>query len=287
MQSSSFDLVQTTAVLKNRWRTILLFVVAAAIISTITVFLVPRYFRSTATVVSANPALADKARLFNSNVQILYSYFGTGDDLDRIYGIADMGGTYAKLVDEFSLIDYYQLKNDSVSILKSKAAKCLRKDIHLEKTEQNQLQIIAWTKNKQLSADLVNRMVAIIQETEMDVWQKNYRHSQDELNSSIASLEKEYQSLSDSVSTMRSGKQQLAVAQMQTIAEQIRQYRKTADEFRLASQTPPAALYVMEAASPAAYAERPDKPIIILTSCLVAFIFSSLLVLVNDRKTMA
>ncbi len=271
MQTSSFNLVQTTAVLQKRWRTILLFVVIAAIAATVTVFVVPPYYRSTATVVSANPALADKARLFNSNIQTLYSYFGSGDDLDRIYGIADMESTYRKLVDEFSLINYYQLKGDSLSLLKSKAVKYLQKDIHLEKTERNQLQIIAWTKDKQLSANLVNRLVAIMQETEMDVWKINYQNSQDKLNSSISLMEKEYQQLSDSLSTLHAGKQQLAVAQMQTITEQIRQYRKTADE----------------TAIPAAYAERPDKIVIILSSCLVAFVFSSLLVLVNNRKPMA
>jgi hypothetical protein len=74
---------------------------------------------------------------------------------------------------------------------------------------------------------------------------------------------------------------------MQTIAEQIRQYRKTADEFRIAAQTPPVALYVMETAIPAAYAERPEKLVIIFSSCLVAFIFSILLVLVNNRKSIA
>ncbi|MES2372161.1 MAG: Wzz/FepE/Etk N-terminal domain-containing protein [Bacteroidota bacterium] len=287
MQTSSFNLVQTTAVLQKRWRTILLFVVIAAVAATVTVFVMPRYYRSTSTVVPANPALADKARLFNNNIQSLYSYFGTGDDLDRIYGIADMRSTYVKLVDEFSLVNYYQLKDDSLTILKSKAAKCLQKDIHLEKTEQNQLQVIAWTKDKQLSANLVNRMVAIIQETEMDIWKTNYQNAQDKLNNSIALKEKEYQLLSDSLSTLRSGKQQLAIAQMQTIAEQISQYRKTAGEFTIASQTPPVALYVMEAAMPSASAERPDKLMIILGSCLVAFVFSSLLVLVNDRKSMA
>lgn len=287
MQTSSFNLVQTTAVLQKRWMTILLFVVIAAVAATVTVFVMPRYYRSASTVVSANPALADKARLFNSNIQSLYSYFGSGDDLDRIYGIADMRSTYLKLVDEFSLVNYYELKNDSLSVLKSKAANCLQKDLHLEKTEQNQLQIIAWTKDKQLSANLVNRMVAIIQETEMDIWKTNYQNAQDKLNSSITLKEKEYQLLSDSLSTLHSGKQQLAVAQMQTIAEQISQYRKTAGEFTIASQTPPVALYVMETAIPAASAERPDKMMIILSSCLVAFVFSSLLVLVNDRKSMA
>ncbi len=166
MQTSSFNLVQVTDTLQRKWKTILLFVLACAIVATITVFVVPQYFRSSATVVSANPALADKGRFFNNNIQALYSYFGSGDDLDRIYGVGDMDTSYKKLVDEFSLVNYYQLSGDSLPLLRRKAVMLLKNDLSFQKTEQNQLKIIAWTKNKQLAADLVNRLVAIIQETE-------------------------------------------------------------------------------------------------------------------------
>jgi hypothetical protein len=100
-------------------------------------------------------------------------------------------------------------------------------------------------------------------------------------------MEKEYQNLSDSVSKISGSKHDLGIANMQTLLEQIKQYRKTADEFSLASATHPAAFYVMETAIPAAKAERPDKLGIILASLIVGFIFSSILVLVSDRKNIA
>ena len=287
MQTDSFNLVQTTAVLQKRWKTLLLFVLVSGIAATITVCIVPPYFRAAATVVPANPALADKGRLFNANIQMLYSYFGTGDDLDRIYGIADMRSTYTKLVDEFSLVDYYQLKGNDPAILKTKAAKCLQKNIDLKKTEQNQLQIIAWMKDSRLAANIVNRMVAIIETTAADVWQKNYRQSISGFEQSIAVKEKAYQALVDSMPPLRMGTQAVAAVRMGTLSEEIRQYRKTAEEFKMAAETAPPVLYVLEPALPAAFAERPDKLVIILSACLAAFIFSSLLVLVNDRKSMA
>jgi LPS O-antigen subunit length determinant protein (WzzB/FepE family) len=282
MQTSSFNLVQTTRTLQKKWKTIFLFVIVCAVVATITVFLVPPYFKSTAIVVSANPVLADKARIFNNNIQNLYSYFGSGDDLDRINGIGDMDTSYKKLVDEFALVDYYGLQNDSLPKLKRKAVKLLRNDLSFQKTEQNQLKIIAWTKDKQLSANLVNRMVEIIEETATAVWQKNYKQSIEKLDASLYSMEQEYRALHDS-----SGKDALALMKMQTLSEQINQYRKTADEFKLASQTTPAVLYVMETGSPAAKAERPDKPAVILAACLIGFLFSCLLVLVNNRNSIA
>lgn len=283
MQTSSFNLVQTTEILQRKWKTILLFVLTCAIAATITVFVVPQYFRSSATVVSANPALADKARFFNNNIQSLYSYFGSGDDLDRIYGVGDMDTSYKKLVDEFSLVNYYQLSGDSLPVLRRKAVMLLKSDLSFQKTEQNQLKIIAWTKNKQLSADLVNRMVAIIQETEAGVWQKNYEQSIEKINNSITAMELEYRSSADSTH----GNDGLFVTKKQSLVEQINQYRKMVNEYKLAAQTPPAVLYVMESAVPAAKAERPDKPAIILAACLIGFIFSCLLVLLNNRNSVA
>lgn len=287
MQNSSFNLVQTIAVLKKQWKIILLFVVGSVTAATLSVFSVPKQFTSTATIISANPVLADKARLFNTNIQGLYSYFGSGDDLDRIFGIADMDTTYKKLVDEFSLVSYYQLDNDSLPVLIRKAVLLLRKDLSVQKTEQAQIKMIAWTKDKVLSAAIVNRMVAIIQETEATIWQNNYEQAHSKLKNSIEQMEMKYKLLSDSNATSVGGKHELAVSNMQTLLEQIKQYRKTADEFTLATQTPPAVLYVMEPGVPAAKAERPDKLLIIFIAFIAGIFVSSVWVLINDRKNTA
>ncbi len=284
---NSLNLVTLIAALQKQWKIIIGFVIVSGIVTSVTVFLVPQYYRSSATIVSANPMLADKARLFNTQIQSLYSYFGNGDDLDRIYGIADLDTTYKALVDEFSLVSYYQLVDDSLPILKRKALLQLRKDLLLQKTEQGQLKIIAWTKDKQLSSKLVNRMVAILQETESGIWQKNYSRSITAILSAITSMQNEYTALADRLGTANVVQHELIVAQMQTLLEQIKQYKKTNDEFKLALANSPNALYVMESATPASKAERPDKPAVILISLLIAFVFSCFLVLVNDRKNIA
>jgi len=284
MQNDPFNLVSATAVFKKHGRFISFFTLGAVLVTTIILFPMPQYFRSTATVISANPVLADKARLFNTNIQSLYSYFGSGDDLDRIYGIADMDTTYKKLVDEFSLTDYYKLDGDSLPLLRRKAVLRLREDLTVRKTEKGQLQVIAWTKEKQLSADLVNRMVAILQQREADIWENNYQHALAQILSSTATMETEYKQLSDSLSTGNTASHELVAANRQSLLEQIRQYRKTADEYRLAIQTNPPVLYVMESAVPAAKAERPDKIAIILAAFIISLVFSSLLVLINNRN---
>ncbi len=286
MQSTSFQLEQAIQAIQRKWRTILLFTLLCGLVATLTVFLVPRYYRSTSLVVSANTVLADKARLFNNQIQNLYNYYGSGDDLDRIYGIADMDTTYLQLVDAFSLTDYYRLDDDSLPVLRRKAAKLLREDLTIRKTEQGQLAFTAWTKNKLLSAQMVNRMVTLTREAEEKIWLANYHRSETEITASLNTLENEYQRITDSLPIASPGKNALLTIRLQTMADQIRQYKKMADEFRLAAATVPAVLYVMETATPAVIAERPDKPAIILTALLTGFVFSILWVLIAGRKKM-
>ncbi|MBV9987669.1 MAG: hypothetical protein JO301_08315 [Chitinophagaceae bacterium] len=281
---NSFNLVQAGAVIQQRWKTIAAITVITALVAAITVFLVPRYFRSTATVVSANPLLADKARLFNNNIQGLYSYFGSGDDLDRITGIADMDTTYKKLVDEFGLIDYYRLSGDSISLLRRKAVLKLRKDLSFQRTDQGQLKIVVWTKQQQLSANIVNRMVSLITETETAIWQNSYSQSLSQLDATIADMQQQYRQLADSMPSMNGAAHELAAVRQQTLLEQLKQYQKAADEFRLAAQTRPAALYVLEPATPAAKAERPAKLEIILAAAAAGFVFACFLLLLNNRN---
>jgi len=119
----------------------------------ISLFFMPKYYRSTAILVPANPVLADKAHFLNPNIQGLYSYFGNGDDLDRIVGIASMDTVYKQLVDELDLVHYYRLQANEPSeakqsmpenqspknlgkdpkLLRRKALKYLKEDLHLEK----------------------------------------------------------------------------------------------------------------------------------------------------------
>lgn len=284
MPTSSFNLIQAVAVLQKKWRTIAAFVSATIIVATVTVFVVPRYFHSAATIVPANTVLADRARLFNANIQNLYSYYGSGDDLDRIYGIANMDTVYKKLADEFSLVTYYKLDEESLPMRTRRAVLKLRKDLTLQKTEQGQMMISAWTRDRELSARLANRMVSIIEEIAGNVWANNYRQSLEKLTVSVSSMEGQYRQLADSLPVKTGATRMLSETKMQLLLEQIRQYQKAADEFRLAADAHPPVLYVMETATPAAKAERPDKTNIILTAMLAGFLFSCLLVLVNDSN---
>jgi hypothetical protein len=284
MTTSGLNMPHTIQVLQKHTRFILLFTLFAMLVAFVTVLLVPKYFRSGARIIAANPQLTDKSRLFNENIQGLYSYFGSGDDLDRIIGVADMDTTYFQLVDQFNLIDYYRLDNDSLPLLRRKAVLKLKKDISFQRTEQGQMRVQCWTKDKKLSADIVNAMIAIVQQKLASIWLSNYQTATDQLNASIIHHEQQYASLNDSISKASHAQQILLQKHMETLLEELSQYRKTAASFQLMGETVPPALYILEPAVPSAKAERPDKLNTVLISGLAGFLFSILFLLLKDRR---
>lgn len=277
-------MAETASILQNKWRSILLFTILTAAVATATVFLMPKQYRSAAKLISANPQLADKSRLFNENIQSLYSYFGSGDDLDRIMGIALLDTSLKQLVKNFNLTNYYKLSNDTEALLQRKAVLKLRDDLLVQRTEEGQLNISCWTKDPVLSAGIVNALVKIIENKLEDIWQSNYSATKEQLNLSITQTEASYKQLFDSLSKAPAPQTSLIQKHMETLLDQLTQYRKTAATVQLIGATAPVALYVLEPAVPAAKAERPDKPAIILAAAIAGFLFSLLLALLSNRK---
>jgi len=87
---SSFNLTDIVSVIINKWKTILVIVFLALIVSAITLFITPKTYQAEVTAVIQNPLLADKAKVFNSNIQGLYSITGDNDDLDAVYSLSKL-----------------------------------------------------------------------------------------------------------------------------------------------------------------------------------------------------
>ena len=67
-------------------------------------FLKPQLYLSVATAVPASSFLSDKSKIFNDNIQELYSTLGTPDDLDMIVGTSTLDTVYLTVTDEFNLL---------------------------------------------------------------------------------------------------------------------------------------------------------------------------------------
>ncbi len=276
--TSLFNLHDTAAVVRNRWKPIAFFVaIVLALTTLILFFILPKKYKAEVVAVATNPSLADKARMFNTNIQLLYSNFGTSEDLDRLYGVARLDTIYKTLVDEFDLTTYYQVKGDS-SLKQKNAVHDLKEDVTVQKTELNQLRIMVWNKGNRLAADMANRMMQIIENLLAEVWRSDYKRSIETLHNAIAQMEDEHRLLLDSGGP-------IAMAKKEGLLNSIQQYRKAANEIQLASANTIPALIILEKAYPAAKAAKPDKLMTLISAFLLALFFGICAALLVDRKT--
>jgi hypothetical protein len=288
MSSTSFNLMDVIAVLQKRWKSVSIFVLISLVIAAATLWVVPKYYRASIVVMPASPVLADKARLFNTNIQSLYSFFGNGDDTETLMGIAQLDTNYYQLIDEFKLINYYDAKGETDQIKRKSCLKLLQKDIEVSKTEFNQLKIVVWNKQADQSVAIANRLIDLVQQTEQNVWKQAYQNSVNRLQESIADLENQYKNIADSLQVNSSSfRKDMFETQRQSILEQIKIYQKSVNEFKLAIATTPASLYVIEKAMPSA---SPDKPVFIMSLIMVLFAsiaFGIIAALIFERKESA
>ncbi len=291
MQNNSFNLQSTVYLLQTKWKQLLFFVMVSLLVASITLFIVPKQYYAASTLVSANPSLADKAHLLNQNIQNLYSVFGSGDDLERIYGIASMDTVYKQLVDEFDLISYYQLTGADTNrvplnfnLLRRKAVLELKEDINIQKTEFAQLKISIWTKDAALSAKIVNRMVEITRLKEESIWKSGYEKMLVNFNRSIDSLTKIYDVMSTAIKMEKENASQIYYVKSNSLYEQINAQQKAASELKLAIDNNAPSLFVLETAVAAAKPEKPNIPEVLILTAIVSLVFAVMVLLIYHRE---
>ena len=285
MQSTPFNLESVIAVLQKRGKQIAVFVFVSLITATIAVLVSPKYYRSGALVVPANAALADKGRIFNGNIQNLYSFLGNGDDVEILFGIAKSDTVFYRLIDEFDLVNYYHSKGDNAGIKRKNTLKVLEKDLKIEKTEFNQLTISIYTKEAVLSANIVNATIDILQEIEQQMWKQVYQNSFNQLDRSDKDLENQYRLINDSISnTTVVYKKEMFETKRQLILEQLKQFQKSENELKLALATTPPTLYIIEKAFPSVSQDKPSLLPTLLAVFFISLIFAIIAALVFERK---
>ncbi|WP_207497115.1 Wzz/FepE/Etk N-terminal domain-containing protein [Aridibaculum aurantiacum] len=282
--SSEFNLAGVWQVIIRHRKIIATFVAVVVLLAALLLFFVlPKYYKSEAVIVATNPALADKSRLLNNNVQHLYSPYGNGDDLGRLLGIASMDTVYQQLVEQFKLEDYYEV-SDTRGAEKA-AVKALQDDVKLLKTENNELYISVTTKDRHLSSNIANRMVELIASTAERSWRKEYASSLTALQTRIEKEELELVALENMIRTGRTEGAQIALlSKRAALVEQLQQLYKASNEYQLAIDNQPAALVVMQHASPAVTHHKPRKGDVLVAVFLASLAFAVIAAVVYDRK---
>ena len=253
--------------IKNWWKQMFAVVMLSLLAVGIITFLKPRQYLSVATAVPASSVAADKSKIFNENIQALYSTLGSPDDLDMILGTASLDTVYLSVTDQFNLFDHYKISNKD-SIARTKAATRLKGNTKVMKSEYGELKVKIWDTDKSLAPQLANAI--------MDKLQLIHQNLQSAGNEAT-------------LKGLMAGKQKLqtqldTTANNSSLQGRLQQYEKLIGEYQLMVDSKPPSLIMVEKAKVSVQPDRPKRMQIMIATALLSFLFALFAALVMERR---
>lgn len=263
-------------VLTRWWKQILLLVMLSLLIATVVVLLLPRQYMSAATALPASSLNTDKSKIFNENIQALYSELGSPDELERIIGTAQLDTIYLAIAAERNLTAYYNITGPNAWY---KTAQKLRKKTKTGRSEYGELKVRVWDKNKDTAASLANAIMQRLQAMHQRFQNENnqsvlkgLKQNRDRIAASLDSLSAQNRA-ADITDTRR-----------KVLLDQVAQHEKLIQQYELMVATNPPVLLQVEAARPAVKPDKPERLSILLAVGFISTLFSFFLALFLDRK---
>lgn len=255
-------------IIKRWWKEMLLMVVLSLLVVGLVVFLKPDKFVSTATALPASSFANDKAKIFNENIQALYSELGTPDDLDVVTGLAALDTVYLSVVDQLRLTSYYKMY-ETGDAARNKAAYLLKKNTKVYKSEYSNLKVKVWDKDKNAAADMANAIMNKLASMYQDVQNVG---NQSILSGLLAQMD------GNIVDTIYDSK--IITHNNKTTTKD---YDKLIAEYQFLANNKPPSLIIVEKAKPSEWPDRPKKSQLIIATIFLSILFSFLVALVLDR----
>lgn len=255
-----------TDLLKRRWKQILFTVLLSTAVVAVIVFVKRQQYLSVTTAVPASTYSTDRAKIFNDNIEALYSSLGTPDDLDLVTGTARLDTVYLAVTDLFNLADHYR-KKEKGEHARIRSAALLKKNTRVMKSGYGELKVKVWDTDPNLAPQLANAV--------MDQLQAIHTRLQNNSNEVILQglLRKKEQLL-----------RQADTAGGPGTNEQLALYEKYIGEYQLMTETKPPALIIIEKAKPAHWPDRPRRLQIITATAALSLLFTLLLALAIERN---
>ncbi len=246
---------------------VILSVLATGIIT----FLKPREYLSVATAVPASSFAADKSKIFNENIQELYSALGTPDDLDMIIGTANLDTVYLFVTDQFNLFDHYKM-SEKGNAARAKAASQLKKNTKVIKSGYGELKIKVWDTDKNLAPQLANAIVDKLQ----SIHQNLQSTGNEAALKGLAAGKEKLRAELDSAMAFPERKISLQ--------EQLQQYEKLMGEYQLMVDTKPPSLIIVEKAKPSEWPDKPKRMQIMIATAVLSLLFALFAALIMERR---
>ncbi|MGN6163940.1 MAG: hypothetical protein ACTHOF_05295 [Flavisolibacter sp.] len=264
------------------WKVILTLSLLAAFIAFIACIISPKKYLSTTTALPANSLIADKARIFNKNIEALYSSFGLPDELDKLEGTAALDTIFIAAAQEFNLPQHYHIQPSAEAI--SKAVLKLRRNSNISRSAYDELKIKVWDEDRNVAAALANSLMKKIQELHQHLQNENNIAVLQKLKEAYRIKQQQYKSFADSTIGNLKADEEISTAKKTVLLEQLKQYEKAIDEYELAVQTNPQVLLVVEPARSSLWYDKPKTVLTVLLTLAAALLCTFLMSLFLETR---
>lgn len=270
-----------TDLFARKWKLILGLPLLAAIIALVVALLAPKEYLSTATALPANSLTADKARVFNPNIEALYSDIGTPDELDRLEGTGALDTIYIAAARELDLPGHYGEGNDEAGLMRT----CwrLKKNSRINRSGYGELKVKVWDREPGVAAALANSLLNKIGALHQHLQNENNIAILDQVKKDYAEKMRQYAS-ADSLSA-QPGTEELRAARRAARVQELVEEEKLIDQYSFAVNSNPPVLLTVERARPAVYPDKPKLVPTVLFTFFAALVFALLLALFLQTRT--
>ncbi len=269
--SEELTLGEVKATLSQHMKKIIVFSLLVTAIAAVTAFLLPKQYLATATLIPGNPSVADKTMIFSEGRIQPVPNVGTAEDLDRIYATATLDEVFRKTVDSLSLVSHYGINEPGDTATSYAVDKLKEKQSKIYKTENGEVKIRIWDKDRKVSADIANVLAYFVQLKNQEIINKTN-------NSVLVRLQKTIEEKQSKLTATDS-----VHLQASAVYNEIAELKKMALQYQLALTDKAEAAVLVESAHVPATEDKPKKLLIILTAFFSSLVFASLLSLLLKR----
>lgn len=258
-------------------------VILSLLIVGVITWLKPRQYLAVATAVPASSFAADKSKIFNENIQALYSTLGTPDDLDMILGTATLDTVYLAITDQFNLFDHYKISEEG-NAARIKAASLLKENTKVMKSEYGELKVKVWDTDKNLAPQLANAIMDKLQSIHQNLQSAGNEATLKGLIAGKIKIKTQLDSLFTSKNELTKTGAEEVQAKQKILTDQLLQYEKLIGEYQLVVDSKPPVLITVEKAKPSEWPDKPRRMQIMIATGVLSLFFALLAALVIERR---
>mgnify|MGYP006269239921 CR=1 FL=1 len=251
----------------RKGRSLLLLLSITWALTVLVLWLTPAQYKSESTSVASSVVASDPSRLFNSQIQYLYSPLGSSDQLDLLVGSGQLDTTYRPIAIRFDLVKHYELSGKPERLL-LKAVKALKRNTTIYKSDYGELKVRVWDEDPEMAADLANAITGRLDSMHRDLMSRQNQQT-------LAALQRGLKRLEVSGDSIATG----------DITRYRSLYSQLIEEYTLLLEQRPPAIQVLDVAVPAIVSDKPNWGWTLIAVTAIALLLWLAFALWAERRT--